>query len=175
MTTTDYIIAAILVLLVIPQVRGVHLRSAQPRAADHSGHRPAPRLPTTSNPGPTQGNDVVLDVLGLAAGLILGIACGLTTRLFRDREGFMVARAGLVAAFLWIVGMASRTGFEYAATHNGAHAIADFSRGNSITGADAWTAALLLMALAQVLARTATIRIRARMIDSDRRAALARA
>lgn len=172
MTTTDYIIAAILVLLVIPQVRGVRLtlRSlALPIVAVAAAA--AYYLKSV----PTQGNDVVLDVLGLAAGLILGIGCGLTTRLFRDREGFMVAKAGLVAALLWIVGMASRTGFEYAATHNGEHAIADFSRSNSITGADAWTAALLLMALAQVLARTATIRIRARMIGSDRGTALARA
>ena len=172
MTTTDYVIAAILVLLVIPQVRGVRLtlRSlALPIVAVAAAA--AYYLKSV----PTQGNDVVLDVLGLAAGLILGIGCGLTTRLFRDSEGFMVAKAGFIAAFLWIVGMASRTGFEYSATHSGAHAIADFSRTNSITGSDAWTAALLLMALAQVLARTATIRIRARMINSDRGAAFARA
>lgn len=172
MTTTDYVIAAILVLLVIPQVRGVRLtlRSLAPPIVAVAAAA-AYYLKSV----PTQGNDVVLDVLGLAAGLVLGIACGLTTRVVRDREGFMVAKAGLAAAPLWIVGMASRTGFEHSATHGGAHAIVDFSRGNSITGADAWTAALLLMALAQVLARTATIRIRARMINSDGGAAFARA
>jgi hypothetical protein len=172
MTTTDYIIAAILVLLVVPQIRGVRLtlRSlALPIVAV------AAAAAYYLKDVPTKGNDVVLDVLGLAAGLVLGLACGLTTRLFRDREGFMVAKAGFAAALLWIVGMASRTGFEYSATHSGAHAIADFSRSNSITGGDAWTVALLLMALAQVLARTATIRIRARMNNSDRGAALAQA
>ena len=172
MTTTDYVIAAILVLLVVPQIRGVRLtlRSlALPIVAV------AAAAAYYLKDVPTQGNDVLLDVLGLAAGLVLGVACGLTTRLVRDSAGFTVAKAGFVAALLWIVGMASRTGFEYAATHSGAHAIADFSRSNSITGSDAWTVALLLMALAQVLARTATIRIRARINNSDRGAALAQA
>ncbi|MEU2739307.1 hypothetical protein ABZ656_29050 [Streptomyces sp. NPDC007095] len=38
--------------------------------------------------------------------------------------------------------------------------MARFSQDNLITGSDAWTAALLLMALAQVLGRLAVIRVR---------------
>lgn len=67
----------------------------------------------------------------------------------------------MTAAALWVAGMAARTGFEYVATHSGAHAITASSRGNSITGTDAWTAALLFMALAQVLVRLETVRVRA--------------
>jgi hypothetical protein len=171
MTTTDYVIAAILVLLVIPQIRGMRLTL---RSLVLPIVAVAAAAAYYLKSVPTQGNDVMLDVLGVAAGLVLGIGCGLTTRLIKDSEGFTVAKAGFIAAFLWIVGMAARTGFEYSATHSGAHAIADFSRSNSITGADAWTAALLLMALAQVLSRTATIRIRARL-NADRGAALVRA
>jgi hypothetical protein len=160
MTTTDYVIAAVLILLVVPQIRGTRLTLRNLV------------LPVVAVAGaaayylksvPTQGHDVLLDVVCVAVGALLGAGCGLATRFVRDGGGFLVAKAGVIAAVLWIAGMAARTGFEYAATHGGAHAIADFSRSNSITGADAWTAALLLMALAQVLVRLATVRVRARM------------
>lgn len=44
--------------------------------------------------------------------------------------------------------------------------VARFSRDNLITGADAWTAALLLMALAQVVCRLAVVRVRARRVTA---------
>lgn len=159
MTTTDYLIAAVLILLVVPQIRGTRLslRNLVLPVVLVAGAA-AYYLKSV----PTQGHDVALDAVCAAAGAVLGVGCGAATRLIRDREGFLVAKAGVVAALLWIVGMAARTGFEYYATHGGAHAIADFSRSNSITGADAWTAALLLMALAQVLARLVVIRVRGR-------------
>jgi hypothetical protein len=171
MTTTDYLIAAALILLVIPQIRGMRLTMRSlvlPIVL--VGAAAAYYLKSV----PTQGDDVLLDGLCIAAGALLGIGCGLTTRLVRGSDGVLIAKAGLVAALLWIVGVAARTGFEYAATHGGAHSIADFSRSNSITGADAWTAALLLMALMQVLSRTAVVRLRAaRLNNSARRPALA--
>ncbi|HEV3174126.1 MAG TPA: hypothetical protein VGZ32_27505 [Actinocrinis sp.] len=171
MTTTDYVIAAVLVLLVVPQIRGTRLTL---RNLILPVVLVAAAAAYYLKSVPTQGHDVLLDVVCVAVGALLGIGCGLATRFVRDSGGFLVAKAGFVAAVLWIVGMASRTGFEYAATHSGAHAIADFSRSNSITGSDAWTAALLLMALAQVIARLVTVRLRGRVHDA-RPAALARA
>ncbi|MER7691238.1 hypothetical protein [Streptomyces sp. NPDC097610] len=56
--------------------------------------------------------------------------------------------------------MASRAGFEYWATHGGSGSLVRFSQDNLITGSAAWTAALLLVALAQVLGRLAVIRVR---------------
>jgi hypothetical protein len=171
MTTTDYVIAAVLILLVVPQIRGMRLtrRTALlPLVA--VGAVGAYYLKSV----PTQGHDVQLDALCVAAGVALGIGCGVATRIRRGADGVAVARAGLVAALLWVVGMASRTGFEYAATHGGQHAIVDFSRTNLITGASAWTAALVFMALAQVLARMATLRVRA-YLGMERRGVLARA
>lgn len=170
MTITDYLIAAVLVLLVVPQVRGTRLTL-------NNLVRPLVLVAGAAayylKAVPTQGHDVLLDVVCIAAGVILGAGCGLATRLVRGSDGVLIAKAGLIAAVLWIVGMASRTGFEYAATHGGAHAVADFSRGNAITGADAWTAALLFMALAQVLARMLTVRLRAARVNAERRPALA--
>ncbi len=171
MTTTDYVIAAVLILLVVPQIRGTRLTL---RNLVLPVVLVAAAAAYYLKGVPTQGNDVLLDVVCVAAGALLGAGCGLFTRFAKDGEGFLVAKAGLAAAVLWIAGMAARTGFEYSATHGGAHAIADFSRGHSITGADAWTAALLLMALAQVLVRLVTIRVRART-RSARAGELARA
>lgn len=160
MTTTDYLIAAALILLVVPQIRGTRLSIRNlVLPVVLVGAAAAYYLKAV----PTQGHDVQLYGMCIAAGAVLGAGCGLTTHIVKDREGFLVAKAGVAAAVLWIAGMAARTGFEYAATHGGARAIADFSRSNLITGADAWTAALLLMALAQVLVRLVTIRVRGRV------------
>ena len=164
MTTTDYVIAAILILLVVPQIRGTRL-SVRNLVLPVVAVAAAAAYYLKSVP--TQGHDVLLYVVCVGAGALLGVGCGLATHLRKDREGFLIAKAGAVAAVLWIAGMAARTGFEYSATHSGAHAIADFSRSNSITGADAWTAALLLMALAQVIVRLVTIRVRARALQSE--------
>jgi hypothetical protein len=164
MTTTDYLIAAVLILLVVPQIRGTRLSVRNlvlPVVA--VGAAAAYYLKSV----PTQGHDVLLYVVCVAAGALLGVGCGLTTHFIKDREGYLVAKAGVVAAVLWVAGMAARTGFEYSATHSGAQAIASFSRSNSITSAEAWTAALLLMALAQVLVRLVTIRVRARARRSE--------
>jgi hypothetical protein len=161
MTSTDYIITAVLVLLVIPQLRGMRigLRSLLlPLVA--VGAAAAYYLKAV----PTAGHDVALDLALGAVGLALGLLCGLATRVTRDAEGFLFSKATAIAALLWIVGMAARTGFVYYAEHSGAQAVYNFSRTNQITGQDAWTAALVLMALVQVLARLVVIRVRAHSV-----------
>jgi hypothetical protein len=154
MTTTDYVISASLILLVIPQIRGV-------RQTLHNTLLPLVAVAAYYLKSfPTQGHDLGLDIAGVVAGAVLGVACGAATRLSRASDGIAFARAGALAALLWIVGMASRAGFEYWATHGGSGSLARFSQDNLITGSAAWTAALLLMALAQVLGRLAVIRVR---------------
>ncbi|MEY9873020.1 hypothetical protein ABH931_002501 [Streptacidiphilus sp. MAP12-33] len=172
MTTTDYLISAALVLLVIPQIRGTRqtLRNALlPLVA--VGAAAAYYLKSF----PTQGHDVQLYLIGGLVGAALGIACGAATRVSRVVDGAAVAKAGAAAAALWIVGMASRAGFEYWTSHSGASSIAHFSRDNLITGAAAWTAALLLMALTQVLARLVVVRIKARRVTAPAPVAAVRA
>ena len=168
MTTTDYLISAVLVLLVIPQVRGMRigLRSLLlPLVA--VGGAAAYYLKSV----PTSGHDLALDLATGAVGLALGILCGLFTRVYPDGKGSLISKAGVAAAILWIVGMAARTGFAYEANHGGAHAIYTFSVNNQITGADAWTAALVLMALVQVLARLVVIRVKAYQAGQSTRSA----
>ncbi|MFE2044778.1 hypothetical protein ACFXAZ_28440 [Streptomyces sp. NPDC059477] len=166
MTTIDYLISAALILLVIPQIRGTRqtLRNALlPLVAV------AAAAAYYLKSFPTEGHDVQLYGATVLVGAILGITCGATTRLSRATDGVAFAQAGVVAAALWIVGMASRAGFEYWASHSGATDIARFSQDHLITGAAAWTAALLLMALAQVLCRLAVVRIRTRQLTSGAR------
>ncbi|MER5427579.1 hypothetical protein [Streptomyces sp. NPDC002588] len=163
MTTTDYLISAGLVLLVIPQMLGSRLTLrtvllpvlAVGAAAAHY-----------LRSFPTQGHDVRLDLVGVAAGAALGVASGLATRVSRTADGAGYAKAGAVAALLWVIGMGSRSGFVFWATHSGASAVARFSRDNLITGTAAWTAALLLMAVTQVLCRLVVVRVRAHRIPA---------
>lgn len=103
---------------------------------------------------PTGGKDLVLELGGAAVGLLLGIGCAMTTAVRPGPGGVAVAKAGVVAAGLWIVGVGARLGFELYATHGGAAAIRRFSVAHQITSAEAWVSALLLMALCQVVTRT---------------------
>ena len=70
-----------------------------------------------------------------------------------------LARAGC-----WPVGgrLGARMGFAFASEHGAGPAIARFSIARHITSADAWVAALVIMALAEVTARLVTLRLRAR-------------
>jgi hypothetical protein len=159
MTFTDYAIAAVLVLLVIPQVRGT-------RFSAHSLLLPLAAVAAVGfyylKSVPTNGDDVALDLIMILVGAVLGGLAGAFTRVGRNPAGHLYSKAGAAAAVLWIIGMAGRTVFEYYATHGGAHSVTTFSISHRITGSDAWTAALVLMALAEVVARLAVIFLKAR-------------
>jgi hypothetical protein len=160
-SATDYIINAILILLVLRQIRESRLGiTSLVLPVVLVGAAAAYYLRSI----PTAGNDIALDLTLGAVGAILGIACGLTTRLRRDETGVVLARAGVAAAILWIAGIGSRTAFALCSSHGGGAAIERFSIAHDITSAQAWVAALVLMALAEVIARLATIRLRAHQL-----------
>jgi hypothetical protein len=158
MTITDYLINFALIALVILQIRGSRcdLRTAV-RPLILVGAAALYYLRVI----PTAGNDLQLDGVLIALGLVLGIACGATTRVWRANDGFSYAKAGVAAAALWVVGLGARLAFEEFSTHGGTKAIVNFSVVHDITSQDAWVAALVLMALAEVISRLITIRIRA--------------
>lgn len=109
---------------------------------------------------PTAGNDVALEVLFAAIGLGLGaLATALTT--LRTVSGRIVVTAGTAFAALWLAVIGGRIAFAEWATGSGARTVGQFSRDHVITGADAWTAAFVLMALAMVLGRLLTTAARA--------------
>jgi hypothetical protein len=171
MTIIDYLISTALVLLVIPQIRGSKMTMI-------SVVRPVVLVAAAAayylRGVPTQGNDVLLDVLLIALGTALGVGCALTTSITPGEDGVPYAKAGVAAAILWVLGMAARFAFQYYANHSGTRSVINFSIKHQITGTDAWTAALIFMALAEVISRLIVMRVRGHQLTSaDRRTAAA--
>jgi hypothetical protein len=122
---------------------------------------------------PTAGHDGQLELTGTAVGAVLGIVATAFTRI-KVVNGQLVARAGFAFAALWIIVIGGRIAFAEWATHSGARTVGEFSMRHQITGADAWTAAFVLMALAMVLTRvlstvalTAGLRRRPELVASS--------
>ena len=104
---------------------------------------------------PTAGHDVVLESAGAGAGVVLGVAAAALVRIERNRGGRLVMRAGAAYAALWVAVIGGRMLFAYGADHWFPAAIGRFSMTHQITGADAWTAAFILLSLSMVLTRVA--------------------
>ena len=104
---------------------------------------------------PTVGHDVQLEAVGVVAGLVLGVVAGLLLRVQRRPDGTVVTSAGAAYAALWVAVVGGRVVFAYGTDHWFGRSIGEFSRAQQITGAGAWTAAFVLMALTMVAARVA--------------------
>jgi hypothetical protein len=115
---------------------------------------------------PTLGDDVRLEAVGLAAGAALGVVAGLLVRVHGTAAGEVVTQAGGAYAALWIIVIGGRVAFAYGAEHWFAQSIGRFSMTHQITGAEAWTSAFVLMALAMVLVRVLVTSARARAVRS---------
>ncbi|MGR7023693.1 hypothetical protein [Geodermatophilus sp. URMC 62] len=110
---------------------------------------------------PGDGNDRLLELAGIGAGVVFGLAAAACTRLLRDGSGRLLARAGAAFAVVWVLAIGGRIAFAELATHSWGPAVARFSMGHQITGADAWRAAFVLMALVMVLTRVAATAVAA--------------
>jgi hypothetical protein len=158
MTTTDYLINAVFIAVVLMQVRPreLDLRSAIIPLAivAYVAHLYVHSIPTA-------GNDLVLiGALGLV-GLALGVASGFATHVSAGDNGHAIARVGWIAAVLLIAGIGSRMVFAFAVSHGAREAIGSFSYSNHI-GAAAWPVALVLMALLEVGTRIVIVQLRGR-------------
>jgi hypothetical protein len=122
---------------------------------------------------PTLGHDLGLEGIGVAAGAVLGVAAGLLVRV-RRQDGRTTATAGGAYAVLWVAVIGGRIAFAYGADHWFPRAIGQFSMRHQITGADAWTAAFILMALTMVLTRVAVTAARAGLVQRQPVVAVAR-
>jgi len=162
MNNTTYLINAILVLLVVRQIRE-HRLDLTALAVPVLAVGAAAAFFLHSVPG--RGNDIALELICLAAGAVMGALAGLTTHLRRG-GGRPLGRAGWLAASLWIAGVGARMAFAFAAGHGAGPAIGRFSVAHQITGSDAWVAALVMMALADVLTRLAVLYLRGRRLTA---------
>jgi hypothetical protein len=161
MSINMYLINAILVLLVVRQIRE-HQLDLRALAAPALAVAAAAVLFLHSVP--LGGNDIVLDLACVSAGAAMGAIGGLATRLRLGPDGRPLGRAGVLAASMWIAGVGARMAFAFAATHGAGPAIARFSVAYHITGSGAWVAALVMMALADVLTRLVVIYLRGRRL-----------
>jgi hypothetical protein len=164
MTTTDYIIDSVLVLLVLLQIK-------EQRLTTRSLIRPIVILSVAVasyfHGIPTAGNDLVLiSVLALVGGAI-GLASGQTVMMRRRSDGEVLARAGWASAVFWVLGMGSRFAFLIWVNNGGHSAIASFSASHSITSGQAWTVALLAMAIFEVVGRTGILALRRQQLQGQ--------
>jgi hypothetical protein len=160
MTTSDYIVNGIFVLVVLRQARErrLDLRSI---VAPLVLVLFVARMYVHSLP--TSGNDLVL-ILGLASlGIALGLVSGFATHVRRGDEGAALARVGWIAGGLLLAGITSRMALAFAIGHGAGPALRSFSIAHQI-GAAAWPVALVAMALCEVSVRIATVQLRGRSI-----------
>ena len=158
MTTTDYILNAVLVFVV--------LRQARERVLDtRSWLVPLSILAYVAHMYvhtiPTSGNDLVLVAALAGLGLALGVAGGFATQVRVDRDGVGYARVGWIAGFLLIAGISARMIFVFGVNNGFGSAIRHFSITNHLS-VDAWPMALVSMAILEVATRIILVQVRAR-------------
>lgn len=120
---------------------------------------------------PTQGHDLYLYGIAVGGGALLGLVALALMRLDWDtQEGRITARAGLAYAAVWVGVIGGRMLFAELATHGWAQQVGRFSYEHQITGADAWRAAFVLMALSMIAARTLGLTVRAAALTRTRQA-----
>jgi hypothetical protein len=160
MTTSEYLLNAAFVLLV--------LRQARERELDRRSvivplvlmfFVGAQYLHTL----PTAGNDLVLIVLLAAVGLTFGVLGGFATHVRASGNGLALARVGWIAGGLLVLGIGARMAFAFAVSHGFEPTVRNFSITHQI-GAAAWPVALVLMALLEVGTRIAIVQIRGRRL-----------
>jgi hypothetical protein len=159
MTTSDYVINAVLVLVV--------LRQARERQLDLRGLL----VPLVMvffvarqyvHSLPTAGNDLVLIGILASVGLTLGVLSGFATHVRAGGAGGALARVGWLAAILLVGGICARMVFAFALNHSAEPTIRGFSISHQI-GAAAWPVALVFMAVCEVVARLVIVQLRGRL------------
>ncbi|WP_027483582.1 hypothetical protein [Deinococcus pimensis] len=111
---------------------------------------------------PTAGHDVQLELFGVLLGVIFGVLASAASKV-RRAGADVVVQSGRAYALVWFAAIGLRVAFAQLATQNPSFGrlVATFSVQHQITGADAWRAAFVLMALAMVVTRVVLIAVRA--------------
>lgn len=158
MTFGDYLFDSVLVLLVLRQVR-------ESRFTWHMVFLPlgiiAWVVKSYLHTIPTSGNDLAVIVGLTAVGVTFGSISALTTRVRTDGRRYALIKAGWASAGVWVLSMGGRFGFAVWASHGGGPSLYRFSLAHHLS-IDVWTAAIVLMALGEVVARTVLMVLRTR-------------
>lgn len=114
----------------------------------------------------TTGTGLTLELALAAAGLALGLAATALMTVYRSpRTHKPVSRAGLGYALLWIAVVGARSAFSYGSVHWFGAQLGRWMTQHAVTSA-AITDALLFMAIAMIITRTAGLALRARSLGS---------
>jgi hypothetical protein len=115
----------------------------------------------------TSGTGLVVEIAGVLAGLLCGLAAAGLLHVYRSPQtGAPVSRAGAPYALLWTVVIGARAAFSYGSAHWFTAQIVSWSIANKVTEA-AIVDGLIFMAIAMVLVRTASLGIRASRLPGD--------
>jgi hypothetical protein len=156
MTVSDYLLDSVLILLVLRQIREARLdRRAILLPLVIVGVVANSYLKTI----PVHGNNLIL-IGGLTAlGIIFGAVSAMNTRVRSDGGKYPLVKANAVAAGVWIFSMSARMVFAIWASHSGGPTLTRFSIQHHLDR-DVWTAALVLMALGEVITRVGLLAYR---------------
>jgi hypothetical protein len=114
----------------------------------------------------THGNGLLIELAGIAAGLLCGLVVTTLMRVYRSpRTGKPVSAAGWPYALVWTLIVGARAAFSIGATHWFPAQLAQWCATHQVTGA-AITDGLIFMAIAMVLVRTAGLAVGARRLPS---------
>jgi hypothetical protein len=114
----------------------------------------------------THGNGLAVEVAGVTAGILCGLAAAALIRVYRsERTGGPVSQAGWPYAALWTVIIGSRAAFSWGAGHWFTGSIVAWCIANQVSQA-AITDGLIFMAIVMVLVRTARLGARAARLPS---------
>jgi hypothetical protein len=121
----------------------------------------------------THGNGLLIELAGVAAGLIGGTVVSALMRVYRSpKTGRPVSAAGLPYAIVWVVIVGARAAFSIGATNWFPAQLDQWCFIHQVSGA-AITDGLIFMALTMVLVRTASLGTRARRLQHAPASALA--
>jgi hypothetical protein len=113
------------------------------------------------------GNGLAVEIAGIAAGLLAGLAATALMGVYRSpAAGAPVSRAGWPYAIFWAVIIGARAAFSYGAAHWFTGSIVAWCIAHQVSEA-AITDGLIFMAIVMILARTGGLAVRASRLPSQ--------
>jgi hypothetical protein len=115
----------------------------------------------------TSGHGLLLEVAGVAAGVVVGVLAAACMRVRRNQQspnqqaGAVTSHAGVAYAAIWVLVSGARLFFDYGSNHLFTAQLVHFGITHQITLA-ALTDSLIFFSLAMLLARTGALAVRAR-------------
>jgi hypothetical protein len=166
MTFSDYLLDSVLVLIVVLQLR-------ESRLGLRAILLPLGIVAIVANSYlktiPTAGNNLMLIAALTALGISFGTISAMNTRVRSDGGKHPLIKANATAAGIWIFSMGSRMAFAIWASHSGGATLYRFSVEHHLDR-NVWTAALVLMALGEVITRTGLLVYRGHRVQQTSQA-----